>query len=62
MNGEAVYEEAERLCREKEVKESNLSHRTMFETSKLAPLSNGARERYRRAANHLAFEKDLILV
>lgn len=59
MNGEAVYQEADRLCKSEE---GELSSRTVFETSKLAPLSNAARGRCRKAAVELAFAKDLCLV
>lgn len=59
MEGEAVHQEAERLCREQK---GSLSARTVFDREKLAPLSYGARERCRKAAVDLAFENDICLV
>lgn len=59
MEGDAVYQEADRLCKAQEGKPSL---RTIFETSRLAPLSNAARERCKKAAVELAFAKDLCLV
>jgi hypothetical protein len=59
MHGEAVYSEAARLCKEGKGK---LSTRTVFESSRLAPLSNAARERCKKAAVELAFANTLCLV
>lgn len=59
MEGEAVYEEAARMAKEEKGK---LSSRTVFEASRLAPLSNAARERCRKAAVELAFAANLCLV
>jgi hypothetical protein len=59
MQGEAVYSEATRLCKEGKGK---LSARTVFELSRLAPFSNGARIRSKKAAVELAFADVLCLV
>jgi hypothetical protein len=59
MHGEAVYSEVARLCEEGKGKSSI---RTVFESSRLAPLSNGARIRSKKAAVDLAFAQNLCLV
>jgi hypothetical protein len=59
MQGDAVYSEAARLCGEGNGRPSS---RALFESSHLAPLSNAARERCRKAAVELAFAEVLCLV
>jgi hypothetical protein len=59
MQGEAVYSEAARLCKEGNGKAST---RTIFESSRHAPFSNGAQIRCKEAAVELAFEGTLCLV
>jgi hypothetical protein len=59
MQGEAVHSEAFRICKEGKGK---LSARTVFESSRLAPFSNGAQIRSKKAAVELAFADNLCLV
>jgi hypothetical protein len=59
MQGEAVYSKADRLCEEGKGKPST---RTIFESSRLAPFSNAARIRCKKAAVELAFAEYLCLV
>ena len=59
MQGEAVYSEAFRLCKEGKGKPSA---RTIFESSRLSPLSHSARVRSKKAAVELAFAENLCLV
>jgi hypothetical protein len=59
MQGEAVYSEAIRLCREGKGKPSTSA---VFESSRLAPFSNAAQVRCKKAAVDLAFADNLCLV